>query len=108
MTEQELTVELGSLAETERLGRFLGEIAEPGDVIILNGPLGAGKTTITQFIGAGLKVPKECYITSPTFSLMHEYPVERFFRDSKLGMIGGGTSEVQKTIIARMLMQQLP
>jgi tRNA threonylcarbamoyladenosine biosynthesis protein TsaE len=74
MSEQVLTVELGSLAETERLGRFLGEIAKPGDVIILNGPLGAGKTTITQFIGAGLKVPKECYITSPTFSLMHEYP----------------------------------
>jgi tRNA threonylcarbamoyladenosine biosynthesis protein TsaE len=69
-----ITVELGSLAETERLGRFLGEIAEAGDVIILNGPLGAGKTTISQFIGAGLEVPGECYITSPTFSLMHEYP----------------------------------
>ena len=69
-----ITVDLKSLAETERLGRFLGEIAEPGDVIILNGPLGAGKTTITQFIGAGLEVPGKCYITSPTFSLMHEYP----------------------------------
>jgi alkylation response protein AidB-like acyl-CoA dehydrogenase len=42
------------------------------------------------------------------YGLMHEYPVERFFRDAKLGMIGGGTSEIQKTIIARMLMQQLP
>ena len=69
-----ITVKLASLAETERLGRFLGEIAEPGDVIILNGPLGAGKTTMTQFIGTGLEVPVECYITSPTFSLMHEYP----------------------------------
>jgi alkylation response protein AidB-like acyl-CoA dehydrogenase len=42
------------------------------------------------------------------YGLMHEYPVERFFRDTKLGMIGGGTSEIQKTIIARMLMQELP
>ena len=74
MADQELTVKLGSLAETERLGRLLGEIAEPGDVIILNGPLGAGKTTLSQFIGTGLKVPRECYITSPTFSLLHEYP----------------------------------
>ena len=42
------------------------------------------------------------------YGLMHEYPVERFFRDTKLGMIGGGTSEIQKTIIARMLTQELP
>lgn len=68
-----LNIELSSLADTERLGRLLGGIAEPGDVIILSGALGAGKTTITQFIGTGLEVPAECYITSPTFSLMHEY-----------------------------------
>ena len=42
------------------------------------------------------------------YGLMHEYPVERFFRDSRLGPIGGGTSEIQKTIITRMLMQELP
>jgi tRNA threonylcarbamoyladenosine biosynthesis protein TsaE len=69
-----LAIELPSLADTEKLGRLLGEIAEPGDVIILSGTLGAGKTTITQFIGTGLKVPPDCYITSPSFALMHEYP----------------------------------
>ena len=37
------------------------------------------------------------------YGLMHEYPVERFFRDSKLGAIGGGTSEIQRMIIARSL-----
>jgi len=42
------------------------------------------------------------------YGLMHEYPVERFFRDTRLGSIGGGTSEIQRTIIARMMMQQLP
>ncbi len=42
------------------------------------------------------------------YGLMHEYPVERFFRDTRLGPIGGGTSEIQKTIITRMLMQELP
>ena len=68
-----LDLELTSLSDTERLGRVLGKIAEPGDLIILSGGLGAGKTTITQFIGAGLELPADCYITSPTFSLMQEY-----------------------------------
>lgn len=74
MTGRTLKIELRSLAETERFGRLLGEIAIPGDVIILQGSLGAGKTTLTQFIGTGLAVPAATYITSPTFSLMHEYP----------------------------------
>jgi alkylation response protein AidB-like acyl-CoA dehydrogenase len=37
------------------------------------------------------------------YGLMHEYPVERFYRDVKLGSIGGGTSEIQRMIIARTL-----
>jgi tRNA threonylcarbamoyladenosine biosynthesis protein TsaE len=65
---------LESLEATARLGQRLGEIAEAGDIITLAGSLGAGKTTLTQSIGQGLKVPAECYITSPTFSLLHEYP----------------------------------
>jgi tRNA threonylcarbamoyladenosine biosynthesis protein TsaE len=73
MTAASFTIELHALADTERLGQLLGEIAEAGDVIILSGSLGAGKTTMTQSIGAGLGVPPNCYITSPTFSLLHEY-----------------------------------
>ncbi len=73
MTAASFTIELPTLADTERLGQLLGKIAQAGDVVILDGTLGAGKTTITQSIGAGLGVPPDCYITSPTFSLMHEY-----------------------------------
>ncbi|MDH4320119.1 MAG: tRNA (adenosine(37)-N6)-threonylcarbamoyltransferase complex ATPase subunit type 1 TsaE [Desulfobulbaceae bacterium] len=65
---------LASLAETIDFGRQLGRIARPGDIITMTGNLGAGKTTLTQAIGQGLQVPEECYITSPTFSLLHEYP----------------------------------
>ena len=68
------TIILDSLEATSRLGRRLGEIAEAGDIITLAGDLGAGKTTLTQSIGQGLNVPADCYITSPTFSLLHEYP----------------------------------
>jgi tRNA threonylcarbamoyladenosine biosynthesis protein TsaE len=67
-------IHLDSPAATADLGRRLGEAARPGDVITLGGSLGAGKTTLTQAIGQGLGVAPSCYITSPTFSLLHEYP----------------------------------
>ena len=69
-----ITLDLASLRHTELLGIFIGRNARPGDVFFLRGDLGAGKTTLTQFIGQGLGVPASCYITSPTFSLLHEYP----------------------------------
>ena len=68
-----INLPLKSLEETKHFGIRLGELAEPTDVYTLTGTLGAGKTTLTQFIGHGLGVPTNCYITSPTFSLMHEY-----------------------------------
>lgn len=68
------TIVLESLEATARLGQRLGELAEAGDIITLAGDLGAGKTTLAQSIGQGLQVPPSCYITSPTFSLLHEYP----------------------------------
>lgn len=68
------TLFLASLADTISLGQHLGRVAQPGDIFTLSGDLGAGKTTLTQAIGQGLDVPPEHYITSPTFSLLHEYP----------------------------------
>ena len=67
------SIELLTLKNTEILGTVLGKIAEPGDVITLAGSLGAGKTALTQAIGRGLEVDPCIYITSPTFSLLHEY-----------------------------------
>ncbi|MGW8193434.1 MAG: tRNA (adenosine(37)-N6)-threonylcarbamoyltransferase complex ATPase subunit type 1 TsaE [Desulforhopalus sp.] len=59
--------------DTEKLGRLLGEHAEPGDVICLDGDLGAGKTALVQAIARGLAVPANCYVTSPSFAILHEY-----------------------------------
>ncbi|MFA6497962.1 MAG: tRNA (adenosine(37)-N6)-threonylcarbamoyltransferase complex ATPase subunit type 1 TsaE [Desulfurivibrionaceae bacterium] len=69
-----LTISLPDLCNTLALGRYLGETARSGEIITLAGSLGTGKTTLTQAIGQGLQVPLSCYITSPTFSLLHEYP----------------------------------
>ena len=66
-------LKLSSLERTEAFGKILGEIVEPGDIITLEGPLGAGKTTLTQAIARGLGVDPRVYVTSPTFSLLHEY-----------------------------------
>lgn len=74
MKAETLIVELACLEDTMRLGQSLGRLAMPGDVIALAGDLGAGKTALTQAIGQGLAVPETCYITSPTFNLIHEYP----------------------------------
>ena len=68
------TLTLKDVRDTARVGRRLGKIARSGDVILLHGDLGAGKTTLTQSIALGLDVPADQYVTSPSFSLMHEYP----------------------------------
>jgi tRNA threonylcarbamoyladenosine biosynthesis protein TsaE len=67
------SLELSSLERTETFGRILGEIVEPGNIITLEGPLGAGKTALTQAIARGMGVDPHIYVTSPTFSLLHEY-----------------------------------
>ena len=59
---------------TRQLGMLLGELAEPGDAVALEGPLGAGKTCLVQGIAVGLGVPAEVPVTSPTFALIGEYP----------------------------------
>jgi tRNA threonylcarbamoyladenosine biosynthesis protein TsaE len=59
--------------ETLILGEKLGRCLEPGDIVLLFGDLGAGKTTLTQGICYGLGLPREEYIRSPTFTLINEY-----------------------------------
>ncbi len=68
-----IQIQLINLSDTEKLGRLLGEMALPGDVICLDGDLGAGKTALSQAIARGLEVPDSCYVTSPSFAIMHEY-----------------------------------
>jgi tRNA threonylcarbamoyladenosine biosynthesis protein TsaE len=62
----------GSEAETALLGRALGALLRPGDVVLLDGPLGAGKTTLVRAVAAGMGV-EEGAVSSPTFVVVHEY-----------------------------------
>jgi tRNA threonylcarbamoyladenosine biosynthesis protein TsaE len=60
--------------ETFRIGRILADGLQAGDVVALTGELGSGKTCLTQGIACGLGVPDGYAVTSPTFTLINEYP----------------------------------
>jgi tRNA threonylcarbamoyladenosine biosynthesis protein TsaE len=64
----------GDPTKTFYIGRILGEALTAGDIVALTGELGAGKTCLTQGIARGLGVPEVYQITSPTFTLVNEYP----------------------------------
>lgn len=66
------TREVTTAADMDVLGRAIGAALEPGDVVVLNGPLGAGKTTLTRGIGAGLGIRGP--VQSPTFVLARTHP----------------------------------
>ncbi|HAT55918.1 MAG TPA: tRNA (adenosine(37)-N6)-threonylcarbamoyltransferase complex ATPase subunit type 1 TsaE [Lactobacillus sp.] len=56
---------------TQNIGRQLAKLVSAGDVILLDGDLGAGKTTLTKGLAAGLGIKR--YVKSPTFTIIREY-----------------------------------
>lgn len=78
MTESRTGVQTASLPtaeDTRALGERLGRQLRAGDVVVLSGPLGAGKTVLAQGIAAGMNV--EGPVTSPTFVLARVHPARR-------------------------------
>jgi tRNA threonylcarbamoyladenosine biosynthesis protein TsaE len=65
VTSLQTVASLGTVEETRAFGADLARILRAGDLIVLTGPLGAGKTALAQGIGAGLRVIGD--VTSPTF-----------------------------------------
>ena len=66
-----LTLATSSPAETGSLAQILADSAQPGDVLVLVGDLGAGKTAFSKAYGSALGVTEP--MTSPTFTLAREY-----------------------------------
>ena len=62
-----------SAEETIALGRTLAELLAPPKLVLLRGELGAGKTTLVKGIAAAFEAAAEEDVTSPTFTLVHEY-----------------------------------
>lgn len=74
-TRPTVAASTSSPAATAALATALAPLLEAGDVILLDGDLGAGKTTFMQGLAAGLGVDDN--VTSPTFTLMNIYPTSR-------------------------------
>ncbi len=64
-------IEVNNLAEMHKLGARIGVQLKAGDLLLLSGPLGAGKTALTQGIGQALGIEN---ITSPTFVISRIHP----------------------------------
>jgi tRNA threonylcarbamoyladenosine biosynthesis protein TsaE len=70
-----LTIETSGPEETEALGARLASRLQPGDIVLVRGELGAGKTTLVR--GAARALGVRGPVTSPTFSIGHRYPGAR-------------------------------
>lgn len=69
--DEGLSVKSSCEDNTYEFGQKIGELVEPGQLILLSGDLGAGKTLLTQGICDGLGVEED--VTSPTYNLINEY-----------------------------------
>jgi tRNA threonylcarbamoyladenosine biosynthesis protein TsaE len=67
-------IDLADPVATEAFGRGLGGLLFPNAVVALVGPLGAGKTHLVRAVAEGLGIANPGAVTSPTFTLIHEYP----------------------------------
>ncbi len=70
----EISISTYSAKETMQLGKTIGLALSSPVFIALSGDLGAGKTTFVQGLAKGLDVPEDYYITSPTYTIINEYP----------------------------------
>ena len=77
-----------STLETIRVGKDIGQRLLAGDVVALVGELGAGKTQLIKGLAAGVGIENSAYISSPSFTLIHEYPGEIPFYHVDLFRLG--------------------
>jgi tRNA threonylcarbamoyladenosine biosynthesis protein TsaE len=68
-----VTRQLASPAETQAWGERLGSLLAPGNIVLLDGEMGSGKTTLAKGICAGLGLSSDS-VTSPTYTIVHIYP----------------------------------
>ncbi len=84
-----VTIRSDSEDETVRLGEKLGAAMKKGDIALLTGELGTGKTTLTRGICRGLGISEGITVRSPTFTMIHDYPGDVNIRHVDLYRIEG-------------------
>lgn len=71
MVNENFSCRSTSTDKTRKLGNVLGSLAEPGQIVLLAGELGSGKTIFVKGMAEGMGIKER--VTSPTYSLAHEY-----------------------------------
>ena len=74
MVENHILITTKSATQTQRLGQIFGAAIVQPNIMALSGDLGSGKTVFVQGLAKGLDVSEKYYVTSPTFTLINEYP----------------------------------
>lgn len=82
MSDRPLALNSASIADTHAIASVIADLSRPGDIIVLAGEMGAGKTAFAQGFGRAIGVTDR--ITSPTFTLVHSYPIESGSRAGKV------------------------
>ena len=97
------TYRTNSAEETEALGRRLAARLDVGDLVALEGELGAGKTVLVRGIASGLGLADERMVSSPTYVLVQEYPGTVTVFHVDLYRVRGGAEEVADLALPEML-----
>ena len=79
--------------QTRTIGRHIGRLAQPHLLIALSGGLGSGKTCFVQGLALGLGIPRETYVTSPSYTLIHSYAGRLPLHHVDLYRLAGGDIE---------------
>jgi tRNA threonylcarbamoyladenosine biosynthesis protein TsaE len=98
----ESTASLPTRRATRRLGAALAEVLVPGDLIVLEGDLGAGKTFLVRAIARGLGVPSRLPVTSPTFTLVNEHRARVPLVHADLYRLGDADELVELGLVDRI------
>jgi tRNA threonylcarbamoyladenosine biosynthesis protein TsaE len=94
--------ETHTAAETFQLGRRVGEQLEGGEILLLDGPLGAGKTIFVKGVAAGLGLDAE-EVTSPSFTLVNPYQGRLRFYHIDLYRLDEGVSAAHAVDLNELL-----
>ena len=97
-----LTLPLPNRRATRRLGARLGSILRAGDLLVLEGDLGAGKTFLVRAIARRLGVPAALPVTSPTFTLVNEHATQPPLVHADLYRLGDADEVVELGLVERI------
>lgn len=95
MSDRPLALHSASIADTHTIAAAIAGLSRPGDIIVLAGEMGAGKTAFAQGFGRAIGVTDQ--ITSPTFTLVHSYPIDTGPRAGKVTLHHADLYRLERT-----------